>query len=348
MDATDWEIEMGDCRSFFHRGCFCYHWSSGSPGGTRGVVFLIHGWTSYTLFQWLFHTENGLTYDRSLIQSLNEEGYDVIAMDLPGHGLSQTNKKTSLPEVLEALQSLLNKIREDTENLILMGHSMGALLVLRLVQETSELYTRIVLLSPFLPGVCVDGSVSLFSMCKQLMYSRLGYIDIPTDLLESVDSGGTDRTFARDKKRDVLCTFVSPLRMMLDVKKQLEALETIRVDSPLLVIHGIYDPISLWKDVITFFQRVHPASSEMVYIPHLHNPLHEYGCRDAVADTIIKWITKTDPFPLSYPDFIPDTVSQSESEPQQDSLSEPEICPNAPQSPGLLQSGHYEETFIFL
>jgi pimeloyl-ACP methyl ester carboxylesterase len=65
-----------------------YRFAAAAP--TRGSVLLVHGWTGRAAFM------------QSFIPSLLKEGFDVVAIDLPGHGLS-SGKRLNMPLAMEAL-----------------------------------------------------------------------------------------------------------------------------------------------------------------------------------------------------------------------------------------------------
>ncbi|MGL4242085.1 MAG: alpha/beta hydrolase, partial [Beijerinckiaceae bacterium] len=59
-----------------------YRFAAAAPA--RGTVLLVHGWTGRAAFMQAF------------APPLLKEGYDVIALDLPGHGLS-SGKRLNMP-----------------------------------------------------------------------------------------------------------------------------------------------------------------------------------------------------------------------------------------------------------
>jgi pimeloyl-ACP methyl ester carboxylesterase len=65
-----------------------------APGGeTRGRILLIHGWTGRAAFMSAF------------IEPLNRSGFEVVAVDLPGHGAS-TGRMLHIPLGIEALHAV--------------------------------------------------------------------------------------------------------------------------------------------------------------------------------------------------------------------------------------------------
>ncbi len=85
-----------------------YHWK-----GQKETVLLMHGWES-NVFRW-----------RNLIGFLQEEGYNIIAFDAPGHGNSSGNV-LHVPLYSECIQTLTEKYAPKH----LIGHSMGGMTTL--------------------------------------------------------------------------------------------------------------------------------------------------------------------------------------------------------------------------
>ncbi len=89
-----------------------YHWKpdSSSSKVRNQTVILVHGWN-----------DNSLAFV-ALIKPLLQQGFDVIAFDAPGHGVS-SKERTGIPEFSLALQAL---VKEIGSVYALIGHSLGA------------------------------------------------------------------------------------------------------------------------------------------------------------------------------------------------------------------------------
>mgnify|MGYP001216692543 FL=1 len=61
-------------------------------------------------------------------QYLSDQGFNVFALDLPGHGNTEGESLKSIEEMAEWLEKFVNKI--GINNLIIIGHSQGCLIAL--------------------------------------------------------------------------------------------------------------------------------------------------------------------------------------------------------------------------
>ncbi|EIW83890.1 alpha beta-hydrolase [Coniophora puteana RWD-64-598 SS2] len=109
----------------------------GSPESTKRAL-LLHGLTC---------SSHGM---KSIAEGLASHGYLVTAPDYPGHGFAPRQASYSWDNLLDFVKSLL----EETTYDLVIGHSMGALLLLRLVHQLPAAYAarnqplRVVLIEP--------------------------------------------------------------------------------------------------------------------------------------------------------------------------------------------------------
>ncbi|WP_082233542.1 alpha/beta hydrolase [Halobacillus massiliensis] len=86
-----------------------------------------------------------------IINKLNEDGYSVITGDLPGQGESDGKKGhiISFDEYLHKVMEWINKANEERP-VFLLGHSMGGLISIRLMQKLYPHIDGLILSSPAL------------------------------------------------------------------------------------------------------------------------------------------------------------------------------------------------------
>ena len=121
-------------------------------------ILLVHGW-------------NGRSGQFStLIDRLSKEGFDITAIDLPGHGKSDSGQ-TSLPQITDVLSEIAEKLGPFD---VLIAHSFGGVAGLNSIRLGVN-YQKIVLIS--LGGYKVrpmfENFVGLFDLDKRYYADRL-------------------------------------------------------------------------------------------------------------------------------------------------------------------------------
>ena len=91
----------------------CYHWRGQGP-----TVLLVHGWES-----------NAARWQR-VIRQLRKKGFDVVAVDGPGHGQSGS-KQFNVPLYADMLEAVVEKYKPQS----LVGHSIGGFASVFLLSE---------------------------------------------------------------------------------------------------------------------------------------------------------------------------------------------------------------------
>jgi pimeloyl-ACP methyl ester carboxylesterase len=83
-----------------------------------------------------------------IVPLLEKEGHTVVVPDLPGHG----NDKTPIPEI--SLEAYANRVCEvldaQSEPVILVGHSMGGIVITQAAEYRPEKIKKLVYLTAFL------------------------------------------------------------------------------------------------------------------------------------------------------------------------------------------------------
>lgn len=90
-------------------------------GGAKDTILLVHGWESNT-FRW-----------QDLIELLQQEDYNILAIDAPAHGGS-SNKIFNAPLYAECIAEVVKTYKPE----VVIGHSIGATASI-IAQENHEL-----------------------------------------------------------------------------------------------------------------------------------------------------------------------------------------------------------------
>ncbi len=141
---------------------YLYEWSDADTK-PKAIILAIHGLTLH-----------GKVYDQ-LANHLAQEGFIVLAPDLPGYGRRWQKDSISYFKGLENLADILDSIKSTYKNLpiICMGESLGANLALATAQNKADVVDGIILSNPALktrvnitPKTTVGGMNLLVSLIK--------------------------------------------------------------------------------------------------------------------------------------------------------------------------------------
>ena len=78
-------------------------------------------------------------------QYLTDLGYNVFAIDMPGHGNSEGKSLQSIEDLAEWLEKLINKI--GIRDLVLLGHSQGCLVALEYIYKYPKKVKRLIFIA---------------------------------------------------------------------------------------------------------------------------------------------------------------------------------------------------------
>ncbi len=106
---------------------------------TKPTILFIHGTAVYSRFY------------ADFLYKLHEQGYQIIGLDLPGHGLTDGRRgHFSMEELVAAVSEVNSHVMEKyNERVILMGSSLGGILTLYTLANDER----------FLAGICVNAAV---------------------------------------------------------------------------------------------------------------------------------------------------------------------------------------------
>jgi len=234
-DRPDWEHEGRDWPNRVHSrfvtaGAVRWHVQVAGQGP---VLLLLHG-TGAATHSW-----------RALLPLLAGQ-FTVVAPDLPGHGFTARGPQT-LPAMAKAVAALLSEL--DLNPAIIVGHSAGAAVGLRMVLDGLVEATAVVGLSPALlpfPGL----AAKLFPTMAKLLFVNpfAPYIfarmagptrEVARFMLKStgseLDSNGVD-CYARLFRKPAHIAGTIGMMASWDLEPLKRDLPKLKV--PLLLIHG--------------------------------------------------------------------------------------------------------------
>ena len=99
----------------------------------KPTILLMHG-SGLTHIVWSFHE-----------QFYSTQGFNVLSVDLPGHGNSDGPSLKSIEEISDWIKSLMEKLK--IEKITIIGHSQGSLVGIDFAARYPKLISRLVLVA---------------------------------------------------------------------------------------------------------------------------------------------------------------------------------------------------------
>lgn len=229
-------------------------------GGGLPPVLVLHGLSA-----------NGATYE-SLLERLRPKVRRVYALDMPGHGLSDTPAEGMSSEALRAgLREALTQLVD--EPVVIFGNSLGGAAAIRLATELPEAVRGLALAAPggapipaeelarFVAGFDVSSHARALDFVDRLFHGK------PKN--RHFLAWGVRQQFGQEN--------VSDLLSKLSSADFLAPEELSSLDVPTLVLWGEADRI-LWTDHRAFFETHLPEHAQVRrlrhfgHVPHLDHP----------------------------------------------------------------------------
>ena len=289
---------------------FVYRWLPDDPDETKAVVHIAHGLA-----------EHGGRYLR-LAEWLTEHGYAVYANDYRGHGQSAL-RADDLGHFADAdgwnllAQDLTQMCIEEKQAyeglpIILLGHSMGALLAQRLVYEQPHLFDAVALSGP---NGKLDSMVGVGKFIAKLERLRLGQRG-HSRILNQLSFGGFNKHFphavtpfdwlSRDAQEvaryvnDPKCGFIATTQSWIDMLEGLPALHDpanharIRRDLPLYLFGGHHDPVNNFgqglESLVAAYRRAGVRSIRHQLYPDARHEVFNETNRAEVFHHLLEWL----------------------------------------------------------
>jgi alpha-beta hydrolase superfamily lysophospholipase len=278
--ATDVAVEQGFEAS---DGTHLTGWLWRAEASTRGCVVVVHGLS-----------EHARRYG-PLARRLAADGWNVFALDLRGHGASPGKRGVleSFPRIAADIGQAVDQARHEWSNggpVVLFGHSLGGLAVLRAVQARDLGLDALVLCAPWLGEVqgvraWQRGLVRLLArVAPRWTVGRT----MNTDTLMA------DEEMAAQRRADPLVHTRMSAGLLVEVERAKRRARAGRVDPkvPVLVIVPGDDRLLDHRHLRTWIAGQPEARIEVKEWPgRRHEPLNDVG-RDEVIEHLAGWISQ--------------------------------------------------------
>lgn len=231
----------------------------------RGDAFLIHG---------LFADADSYTL---LARRLAKGGLRVLAIDLPGHGASDATAAT-LDQLIDATATVLRALAVSPIRLV--GHSMGAMIAVRIAAEGEIALDRLMLLSPaglgqeintdFVNGMI--GAETIADLEREL--AKLDGGALPQAYMVALLSRiGRRRSALRDLAASVNQDSGQRQSILADLK---------RVKAPVTAVFGLKDRIIPWQHAVQL-----PAQTAVHFVRNAGHMPH-WAAPDLLAELLLR------------------------------------------------------------
>lgn len=247
------------------------------PAPQRNLLF-IHG-----------ACEHGGRY-AEFAEAATAAGWRLLIPDHRGHGLSGGMRVhvARFEEYLDDVQRHCRHFSLAPEHTAIIGHSMGGLVVARLLESDTELATAACLLSPYLGlqiridfGTWFIGRILAWVWPWYRFKSRVRANDLSPDP-NYLELRRTDKLI---QKSITAGWFFAVQRALREVH-----LDAARVHTPLLAVQGDQDRIVTPQATIDWFQKISSLDRKLDVLPgRLHELLQENDRRQT-AQLVLEWL----------------------------------------------------------
>ena len=230
----------------------------------------------------------------TVVNLLTSRGFAIYGFDHRGHGRSpgQRGHINAWDEYRGDVSAFLKTIQAQNpqEAIFLMGHSMGALIVLDYVLRCPEkLAGTIVSGTPIDPvGFAKPYLITLARLLSRILPKFP--IKIPFDAATI----SRDADVVAAYRQDSLVHCLATPRWGTESQKTIQWIKSRPQDlqMPILMIHGGSDPINTVAGCEDFFEKItYPDKQLLVYPESYHEPHNDLDHKQVVED-LEKWLTK--------------------------------------------------------
>ncbi len=248
---------------------------------SKGTVLLIHG-----------YAEHSGRY-RLLADVLSAAGWSVAAMDYRGHGQSGGRRAhvDDFNQYMEDMRSFVDEVNRDElakDPMVLLGHSQGGLIAARFGELEPELFSCIILSSPFL-GFAI--TVPAYKAWMGQVASKLmPTLSMPSGLDPAWLSH--DKSMVQEYIDDPLVSNIATARWFTEVQKaQAQTMDDVKkFTAPLLVLQAGQDRLSLKETSEAFCAGVSSKIKRFELFEDMYHEIFNEIDRQVVFDLVVSWL----------------------------------------------------------
>ena len=231
-------------------------------GGSEGVL-LIHGFT-------------GLPAELLLIgKFLNRAGYTVLGVRLAGHATNELNlMKTNNEDWFNSVLDGYAILKGLCEKIFVVGHSMGALLTLKLAY-----FRKVEKIVTLAAPIFIDENLHLEhlpprSECKDFSFIR------PHRKLQNVPPA-VNKTYRKMPYISIheLVTLIEEIKILLP-----------KITTPILIMHGTEDHTAQPKSANFIEEKINSVRKEKIFVDNCGHLMPLTETREIVFEEVLKFL----------------------------------------------------------
>ena len=251
----------------------------------KSIVLLIHGWGEHS------------GHHEELIRSLNDEGFGVYAPDMRGFGHSQ-GQRGYISEFADYLYDLylligiIKKIHTETK-LFVIGHSMGGLIVTRLVQvyQNDIAFNGLVLSAPLFKLVLDVPKIKI--KVGEFFSKWVPRLSLPNKI--PVEKLTHDPEKAAEIEQDPLFHWQANSRWFTEVTREMETVvkkaNTIKL--PILILHSREDEVNSIAGSKIFLKNLeNKENKQLKELEGMKHNIFDEVNRKSVFKMVTSWLKK--------------------------------------------------------
>lgn len=275
MRHEDGRLQTPAGRSIYHQSW----WPAGRP---KAALLVAHGLA-----------EHSGRY-RHFARYFTERDYAVSALDYPGHGRSDGVRChiARFSELTDSLGMLLDRTRAECAGvpLVLVGHSMGALVATRYLIDHQAAFAACVL-----SGAAVLPAAEISPAQRLLMRLMSSYL--PRLRMLRIDGSQISRDpQVVDRYREDPLVFTGKVTARLaeqlstTMKRIVDRLAAIEL--PMLILHGSRDGLTSPEGSRLLHERIGSSVSKLVIYEGLYHEVYNEPEKDTVMGDVADWLAQ--------------------------------------------------------
>ena len=267
-------------KQFIEDGIYYRHWPSNSE--TKAVVLLVHGAGE--------HCER---YS-ALAESLNNSGYALCSLDLPGHGRSE-GTRTHIGNFVDFENAVLNAYGKAQEwypekSIFLLGHSMGGLIAAHLLLEHQHLFKGALLSGPAIqsPVVPPAWQIGIIKVIAKIS-PKFGAI--------ALDASGIcrDQAVVDDYMNDPLVSKGKlSAKLLIEMFRAMDECidRAADINLPIRIMHGSSDALTAPAGSQLLHDSVSSADKEIEIYDGLYHEIFNEPEAPQIYQQVVAWLDK--------------------------------------------------------